>query len=126
MPSQQTIVMSSTGKREEAAEATPEKFDAETPLTIIGLAAIAMILLINSPARPTAAAPAPHFAAACDNCGTVTAVRRSAHSAPVYFVEVQMLDGSVRTIQQLAAGFNVGDIVQVNGNALTLRTAKAS
>jgi hypothetical protein len=126
MPSQQTVVMNSTEKREEAAEAAREKFDAQTPLTIIGLAAIAMILLINSPARPTAAAPAPHFAATCGNCGTVTAVRRSAHSAPVYFVEVHMLDGSVRTIQQLAAGFNVGDIVQVNGNALTLRTAKSS
>lgn len=107
-------------------ETAREKFDAQTPLTVIGLAAIAMILLINSPARPTAAAPAPHFAAACESCGTVTAVRRSAHSSPVYFVDVQMLDGSVRTIQQLAAGFNVGDVVQVNGNALTLRTVKSS
>jgi acid phosphatase class B len=125
MPSQQTILMTSTEKRDDAAETAREKFDAQTPLTIIGLAAIAMILLINSPARPTAAAPAPHFTTACENCGTVTAVRRSAHSAPVYFVEVQMLDGSVRTIQQLAAGFNIGDIVQVDGNALTLRPAKS-
>jgi hypothetical protein len=32
-----------------------------------------------------------------------------------------MLDGSLRTIPQMAAGFNVGDIVRVNGTALTLR-----
>jgi hypothetical protein len=41
---------------------------------------------------------------------------------PVYYVEIQMLDGSTRVVQQLAAGFKVGDIVQVNGNALTLRS----
>lgn len=126
MRSQPTIVMNSTEKREDTAEAAREKFDAQTPLTVIGLVAIAMILLINSPARTTSAAPAPHSAAVCGNCGTVTAVRRSAHSVPVYFVEVQMPDGSLRTIQQLAAGFNVGDIVQVNGNALSLRPAKPS
>ena len=51
----------------------------------------------------------------------MVAVRRSAHSSPVYFVEVQMLDGSTRVVQQLAAGFKVGDVVQVNGNALSLR-----
>jgi len=32
-----------------------------------------------------------------------------------------MLDGSMRVVQQLAAGFKVGDVVQVNGNALSLR-----
>jgi hypothetical protein len=124
MPNQPSIVLSSTVKSDEAEVRAREKFDAQTPLTVIGLAAIAMILLINSPARPTVAA-APQIAAACVDCGTVTAVRRSAHSSPVYFVEVQMLDGSVRTIQQLTAGFNVGDVVHVNGNALTLRPAKS-
>jgi hypothetical protein len=32
-----------------------------------------------------------------------------------------MLDGSTRVVQQLAAGFKVGDVVLVNGNALSLR-----
>lgn len=124
MRNPQTNVLNSTVKSDQAEVCSREKFDAQTPLTVIGLAAIAMILLINSPARPTAV-PAPEFAVACMDCGTVTAVRRSAHSSPVYFVEVQMLDGSVRTIQQLAAGFNVGDVVHVNGNALTLRPTKS-
>jgi hypothetical protein len=33
-----------------------------------------------------------------------------------------MLDGSLRTIPQMAASFNVGDVVRVNGGALTLRS----
>lgn len=124
MQSEQTIVLDPTAKPDKTDARAREKFDAQTPLTVIGLAAIAMILLINSPTRPNAT-PAPQVVAACVDCGTVTAVRRSAHSSPVYFVEVQMLDGSVRTIQQLAAGFNVGDVVHVNGNALTLRPLKS-
>jgi hypothetical protein len=88
---------------------------------LVGVAMIAMIVLINAPSRPLAL-PVPHtVVSSCDSCGTVVAIRRSAHSAPVFFVEIQMLDGSTRTVQQLAAGFSVGDIVQVNGNALTLR-----
>jgi hypothetical protein len=49
-------------------------------------------------------------------------VRRASDSTPSYIVEIQMLDGSLRTIPQIAAGFNVGDIVRVNGGALTLRS----
>jgi hypothetical protein len=107
---------------------TSEKLDSErgdpmvteATIVLIGVAMIATIVLINVPSRPLPLTVPPTIAA-CQSCGTVVAVRRSAHSAPVYFVEIQMLDGSVRTVQQLAAGFNVGDIVQVNGNALTLR-----
>ena len=90
-------------------------------LVVIGLAAIGMILLINSHARPTPSGNKPVVVYACADCGTVVAVRRTAHSVPSYTVEVQMLDGSLRTIQQQATGFNVGDIVQVSGNALILR-----
>lgn len=100
-----------------------DTFSTQTPLMIIGLAAISMILLINSHARPTA--PRENAVAyACAECGTVVAVRRTALAAlpPSYQIDVQMLDGSIRTVQ-LAAGFNVGDIVRVQGNALTLRTA---
>ena len=92
-----------------------------TPLVVIGLAAIGMILLINSHARPTA--PREKVVIySCSECATVVAVRRAADSAPSYIVEVQMLDGSLRAIPQTAAGFNVGDIVRVNGTALTLRS----
>ena len=100
-----------------------DTFTAQTPLVVIGLAAIGMILLINSHARPTPSSNKPVVVYACADCGTVVAVRRTAHSVPSYTVEVQMLDGSLRTIQQLATGFNVGDIVQVSGNALILRSA---
>jgi hypothetical protein len=99
-----------------------ETFGAQAPIALLGLAAIAIIALINAHARPAAVDKAPVVAAACStDCGTVVAVTRSAHSSPVYFVEVQMLDGSMRVVQQLAAGFKVGDVVQVNGNALSLR-----
>lgn len=100
-----------------------ESFGAQAPIALLGLAAIAVIALINVHARPAAVDKASVVAAACSSdCGTVVGVTRSAHSSPVYFVEVQMLDGSMRVVQQLAAGFKVGDVVQVNGNALSLRS----
>ena len=103
-------------------DAAPDKesFGAQAPLAMLGLAVIALIVLINANAR-SPAPPTPIVSISCATCGTVVAIRRSAHASPVYFVEVQMLDGSTRVVQQLASGFKVGDIVQVNGNALTLR-----
>jgi hypothetical protein len=97
-----------------------DTFGAQTPLVVIGLAAIGMILLINSHARPTAPRETA-VAYSCSECGTVMAVRRASNSTPSYIVEIQMLDGSLRTIPQMAAGFNVGDVVRVNGGALSLR-----
>jgi hypothetical protein len=98
-----------------------ESFGAQAPIALLGLAAIAIIALINVNAAPAVAVPPTIVASSCTDCGTVVAIRRSAHSSPVFFVEVQMLDGSTRVVQQLATGFKVGDIVQVNGNALSLR-----
>jgi len=100
-----------------------ETFGAQAPIALMGLGAIAIIALINLSGRPATGPRDPAAALACSSssCGTVVAVRRSAHSSPVYFVEVQMLDGSTRIVQQLAAGFKVGDVVLVNGNALSLR-----
>jgi hypothetical protein len=97
-----------------------ESFGAQAPLAVLALAVIAVIALINANARPPAPRQ-PIVAVACSTCGTVVAVRRSAHSSPIFLVEVQMLDGSTRVVQQSATGFKVGDIVQFNGNALTLR-----
>jgi hypothetical protein len=107
--------------RPDVSTRSSESFGAQAPVALLGLAAIAIIALINLNARPAAALPAAVVTSACVDCGTVVAIRRSAHSSPVYFVEVQMLDGSTRVVQQLASGFKVGDIVQVNGNALSLR-----
>jgi len=98
-----------------------DSFSAQTPLVVIGLAAIGMIFLINSHARPT---PPREKAVVivCAACGTVVTVRPVTNAA-MYTVEVQMLDGSLRTTVQETAAFSVGDIVQVNGNMLTLRSA---
>lgn len=116
--------MSSTTSDEQTPDRPhAETFGAQAPIALLGLSAIAVIALINLSGRPAAAMPESTAALACSSssCGTVVAVRRSAHSSPVYFVEVQMLDGSTRVVEQLAAGFKVGDVVLVNGNALSLR-----
>lgn len=119
------LAPASTRKKSTIAGADArDTFVAQTPLAVIGLAAIGMILLINSHARPTPARAAEKIVVvACAECGTVVAVRRTADAELSYVVEVQMLDGSLRMIRHLAGRFNVGDIVQVNGNALTLRSA---
>ncbi len=101
-----------------------DTFSAQTPLVVIGLAAIGMIFLINSHAKPTP--PREKVVVySCSECGTVTAVRPAPSALPSYIVEIQMLDGSLRTIPQIAASFNVGDIVRVNGQALTLRAGRS-
>ena len=110
-----------SGIPQEPSQRSAESFGAQAPIALLGLAAIAIIALINANGRPASAVPPQAVTIACSNCGTVVAVRQSAHSSPVYFVEVQMLDGSTRVVQQLAAGFKVGDVVQVNGNALSMR-----
>ena len=96
--------------------------EGQAPIALVGLLAIGVIVAVNYFARPpldtTARAPG---AAACKECGTVMAVRLSAHSVPVTFVEVQMIDGSVRTLRAPARQFSVGDAVEVKDDALTLR-----
>ena len=109
------------GLSQETSARNAESFGAQAPIALLGLAAIAIIALINVNAHPVATVPPSIVASACADCGTIVAIRRSAHSSPVYFVQVQMLDGSSRVVQQFATGFKVGDIVQVNGNALSLR-----
>jgi hypothetical protein len=109
------------GTTQESPQGRAESFGAQAPIALLGLAAIAIIALINANARTAHADSPAALTTACADCGTVVAVRQSAHSSPIYFVEVQMLDGSKRVVQQLASGFKVGDFVQVNGNALSLR-----
>ena len=126
MESRSLIPALARKKTATAQENARDTFGAQTPLAVIGLAAIGMILLINSHARPTPAharAAEKAVMIACADCGTVVAVRRTADAEPSFVVEVQMLDGSLRVIQPMAGRFSVGDIVQFNGNALTLRAA---
>ena len=98
-----------------------DTFSTQTPLVVIGLAAIGMIFLINSHARPTPPREKV-MVYSCAECGTVTSVRSAPDSPVPFVVEVQMLDGSLRTIPQTSASFHVGDIVRVNGQALTLQS----
>ena len=96
--------------------------EGQAPIALVGLLAIAVIVGINYFARPhLAAVDRTPDAMACKQCGTVVAVRRSAHSVPVTFVEVQMTDGSVRTLRAPGQHFSVGDSVEVKDDALTLR-----
>ena len=96
--------------------------EGQAPIALVGLLAIGVIVAVNYFARPPLELPArAPGAAACKECGTVMAVRRSAHSVPVTFVEVQMNDGSVRTLRAPARQFSVGDPVEIKDDALTLR-----
>lgn len=96
--------------------------EGQAPIALVGLLAIGIIVAVNYFARPQpgAANRAP-IATDCRQCGTVVAVRRSAHSIPVTFVEVQMTDGSVRTLRAPARQFSVGDAVEVKDDALAPR-----
>ena len=87
---------------------------------LIGFAALATILAVNLLARPPDAADGA-LDGACEQCGRVVAVRRSAHSVPVTIVEIQMLDGSLRTVRGAAQPFSVGDLVEVRDDGLALR-----
>jgi hypothetical protein len=91
----------------------------QAPIALIGLLAIGVIVAINYLARPEPFGTRGLDAPGCTQCGTVVAVRRSAHSVPVTFVEVQMADGSLRTVRGPGPGFSVGDVVEVKGDALT-------
>lgn len=100
----------------------PEEVEQQAPIALIGLLAIGVIVAINYLARPDPVAGDRWFdAPGCKQCGTVIAVRRSAHSVPVTFVEVHMADGSLRTVRGPGQVFSVGDVVEVRGEALTLR-----
>lgn len=96
--------------------------DQQAPIALVGLLAIGVIVAVNYLARPDAENGARlRDAPGCMQCGTVVAVRRSAHSVPVALVEVQMRDGSLRTVRDPGPGFSVGDVVEVRGDALTVR-----
>jgi hypothetical protein len=99
--------------------------DRQVPTALIGLIAIGVIWAIHTLTRPPLAATDTRLlsAAGCRTCGTVVAVRRSAHSIPVTLVELRMADGSMRTVRGAAAAVSVGDVVEIQGDRLTPRDA---
>ena len=99
--------------------------DQQTPLALIALLAIGVILAVNMLARPQRGPADSRLlnASGCRQCGTVVAVRHSAHSVPLTYVEVQMRDGSLRTVRGPGQGVSIGDVVEVRGDALTPRDA---
>ena len=100
----------------------PAEAEQQAPIALIGLLAIGVIVAVNYLARPDPVTGNRLLdVPGCKQCGTVVAVRRSAHSVPVTFVEVQMADGSLRTVRGSGEGFSVGDVVEVRGELLTPR-----
>jgi hypothetical protein len=97
----------------------------QVPTALIGLIAIGVIWAIHVLTRPPLAVADTRLlgATGCRACGTVVAVRRSAHSVPVTFVELKMADGSMRTVRAPAAPVSVGDVVEVRDDGLTPRDA---
>jgi hypothetical protein len=104
---------------QQTAQRAARAWRGQTAITLIGFAALAAILAVNLLARPPDADA--NMAGACAQCGRVVAVRRSAHSVPVTIVEIQMLDGSLRTVRGAVQPFSVGDLVEVRADGLALR-----
>jgi hypothetical protein len=107
-----------------AADATRRAaamIEGQGPSALIGLIAIAVIVAVNVVARPDFSRSDGRAMDACDSCGTVVAVRRSAHSEPVTWVDVRMPDGSLRTLRGPTPGLSVGDVVEVRGEAISPR-----
>jgi hypothetical protein len=111
-----------------------ESFLSQTPLALVAIVAVAAIVAVNTAETPAtrgaSPAPAPRPAAApapCADCGEIVSIRPIpaaelgvAGPEHGYALEVRMNDGSLRTVKQFASGFDVGDRVRVNGNALTI------
>jgi len=102
-----------------------ETVEQHTSLALIALFAMGVIVAINMLARPQRGPADSRLlsASGCRQCGTVVAVRHSAHSVPLTYVEVQMRDGSLRTVRGPGQGVSIGDVVEIRDDALTPRDA---
>ena len=102
--------------------------DGQAPIALIGLLAIAVIVAINFMARPHQSPVDSRLqnAPACRHCGTIVAVRRSSHSVPVYFVDIQMPDGSLKTLREQDAGYSVGAVYGCSHSAFPKRDWKVT
>jgi hypothetical protein len=117
-------------------DAPRDSFRSQTPIALLAIVAVGAILAVNTSGPDEALAggaerapsqrlkPAP---ALCAECGEVISIRRIPAGElgdpgpdEGYALELRMNDGSRRIVKQFAPGFDVGDRVRVNGNALTL------
>jgi hypothetical protein len=108
-------------------------FWSQAPVVLFTAAAVLAILFVN--ARTQAAGVDTHRAAveqavpSCVDCGEVVAVRAAGSAAgqdaarpeATVLLDVRMQDGTIRTVRHFAPGFDIGDRVLVNGNALVAR-----
>jgi hypothetical protein len=111
-------------------------FWSQAPVVLFTLLAIGAIVAVNAgthaASHPDAAAAAVEVRLApvgCSDCGEVVGIK-PANGAEVgapdpdqdgVVLEIRMTDGSIRTVKQFSPSFDVGDQVQVNGNALVAR-----
>lgn len=106
----------------------PGDFWSQAPVVLFAGAAVLAILFVN--VRTQAAnLPAPAAAAAsksartgvCRDCGVVIAVESAAvpGAEDKVTLAVQMADGKVLAVRQVAPGLAVGDPVRVSNNVLT-------
>jgi hypothetical protein len=115
-------------------------FWSQIPVVLFAIAAVVAIVAVNthepavgvpgSDPAPTTIAPEVGLDPAdCADCGEVIAVRPAQNGDAgatgqiqgAVLIDVRMNDGSVRTVKQLAPGFEVGDRVKVNGSELSAR-----
>lgn len=111
-----------------------ESFLSQTPLALMAIVAVAAIVAVNTPetrtapaANPTPASRAVAAPTSCADCGEIVSIRPIpaadlgvAGPKHGYALEVRMSDGSLRIVKHFTSGFNVGDRVRVNGNALRI------
>jgi hypothetical protein len=95
--------------------------DGEAPFALIGLIAMGAIFAVNLLGRTPTDTSRVENARACVQCGTVVAIRHTAHATPTTLVDVRMRDGSLRTLRGAVAGFSIGDVVEVSGDSAALR-----
>lgn len=112
-------------------------FWSQVPVVLFTVAAVVALFVVNgrTQAAPSAPVVAPSPAAVevkvtpvgCTDCGEIIAIRHlsaedgATEGKEEVLLDVRMTDGSVRTVKQFATGFDIGDQVQVNGNALISR-----
>jgi hypothetical protein len=119
-------------------ESRPQAADfwSQAPVVLFTAAAVLAILFVNArtqaaglDAPPAERAPVAQPAPSCVDCGEVVAVRAAGSAAgqdaaraeATVWLDVRMQDGTIRTVRHFAPGFDVGDRVLVNGNALVVR-----
>lgn len=110
-------------------------FWSQVPVVLFTMAAVVALFVVNSRTQAEPAAPVPASSAVeikvtpvgCNDCGEIIAIRHATAEDSTsggreeVLLDVRMTDGSVRTVRQFSTGFDIGDQVQVNGNALISR-----